>query len=278
MYTNSYLGKTKRLNKLFNNGKTLIAPVDDSLLFGPYNGLYNLKDTVEKIIITKPNAILGFKGAYPYTINGDIPYIYNITASTVLSTHTRKKLIANIEDIISMGIDCVAVHINFSSAYENEMLENLATIINKCDKYGIPVLAIAYPRKEINGKDYNYEDLKKENINEYTNLVCHCVRVAVELGADIIKTQYTGDQESFKRVIDSALGKPVVIAGGKEIPIEESYKMAFDAMQAGASGLSYGRNIFNSDNIIPYINGLKSIIFDNKNVETAIKIYEDNIK
>ncbi len=275
MYTNSYLGKTKRLNKIFNNEKVLIAPVDDSLLFGPYNGLYDLKDTIEKIKTTNPNAILGFKGAYQYTIKTNIPFIYNITASTVLGAHTKKMKIANIEDIVAMGVECVAVHINFSSIYENKMLECLATTTNECDKFGIPVMAIAYPRKEIDGKDYNYEDLKEKSIEEYTNLICHCVRVAAELGADIIKTQYTGSQKSFKKVIESALGKPVVIAGGKEISVEESYKMAYDAMKAGASGLSYGRNVFNSKNIIPYINGLKSIIFDNTNVETALKIYKD---
>ena len=53
--------------------------------------------------------------------------------------------------------------------------------------------------------------------------------------------------------------------------------MAYDTMKAGASGLSYGRNVFNSQNIVPYIMGLKSIIFDNANVEEAIKIYNSNM-
>ena len=67
----------------------------------------------------------------------------------------------------------------------------------------MPALAIAYPRKvHDDGKDDNYEIEKDTDINAYTQRVCRCVRTSVELGADIVKTQYTGSIQTFQRVID----------------------------------------------------------------------------
>jgi len=142
------------------------------------------------------------------------------------------------------------------------MIHNFAIISQECDKLGMPLLAIAYPRSERDGKDYNYEDLKETNVDAYADLVAHAVRVSDELGADIIKTNFTGTQESFKKVIVAANGKPVVIAGGPKIPIADSLKNVEDAINAGASGISFGRNVFNADNILTYITAVKRIVFN----------------
>lgn len=158
------------------------------------------------------------------------------------------------------------------------MMKNLASIISESDALGMPVLAISYPRKQCNGKDYNYEDLMDKNIDKYTDIVCHCVRTSAELGADIIKTHYTGNVETFFKVINSALGVPVVIAGGPLVTVEESYSIAKSALEAGAAGISFGRNVFNVENIGAYIKGLKAIIFENVSVKMAIEIYQSNVK
>jgi fructose-bisphosphate aldolase/2-amino-3,7-dideoxy-D-threo-hept-6-ulosonate synthase len=72
-------------------------------------------------------------------------------------------------------------------------------------------------------------------------------RIGAELGADIIKTVYTGDKKSFKEVIDGC-PVPVVIAGGPKMNSEEELlKMIEDAMECGAGGVSIGRNVFQSE-------------------------------
>lgn len=274
----SLSGKQRRLNKLFNNGKTLIVPVDDSLIFGPKDGLFDLDKTLQEILSTQPNAILGFKRDLEFVNEHSIntPFIYNLTASTVLNCHTKKVVIASVMDALSAGADCVAAHINFSSKYENEMLHNFAMIANECDKLGMPLLAIAYPRKEnVDGTDYNYEDLKEKNHEKFAELVAHCTRVVCELGADIIKTYYTGDSESFKKVVQSACGKPVVIAGGPKIAVDKSFKNIEDVMSAGASGISFGRNVFNDKKIAAYLFTAKRIIFKMEKWQTAIEKYQN---
>lgn len=283
MFNSAYCGKKKRLERIITNGRMLIVPVDDSLIFGPFEGLANLSDTINSIVDTKPSAILGYKGSYSLllgTSNGvQLPFIINVTASTVMGRHIQKIKSCTVLEALVMGADCVAAHINFTSDYENEMIQNVASIISEADRLGMPTLAIAYPRKvHDDGKDDNYEIEKQTDIESYTKRVCRCVRVAVELGADIIKTQYTGSVQTFQRVIDSALGRPVIIAGGPVLAVQNSYKIAKDAIEAGAAGISYGRNVFNAEYVEAYIAGMKDIVFNDASVNEAMDVYMEVMK
>jgi DhnA family fructose-bisphosphate aldolase class Ia len=277
MFCSSYYGKKKRLYRFIKNGRTLIVPVDDSLIFGPFNGLNSLDSTLNTILKMEPNAILGYKAGYSILEDSQVPFILNITASTTMGNHVKKFQTSSVMDALIMGAECIAVHVNYTSEDENDMLKNMSQIISEADKYGMGVLAIAYPRKSINGKDYNYEDLKEKENEKYTDLICHCVRASVELGADIVKTQYTGNKESFNRVIKSSMGKPVVIAGGPLVDVYDSYKMARDALDVGAAGISFGRNVFNAQNIEMYLAGMKEIIFNNVDVDKAFAIYNKGV-
>ena len=94
-----------------------------------------------------------------------------------------------------------------------------------------------------------------------------------ELGADIIKTQYTGSAESFEKVVNSALGRPVIIAGGPLKQVDEAYLMAKNVIDAGGAGISYGRNVFNAHNIPAFLAGLREIVFESADISRALKIY-----
>jgi DhnA family fructose-bisphosphate aldolase class Ia len=268
--TSSEYGKRRRLGRLLQKGKLLIVPVDDSLIAGPYEGLSNMTKTIKDIEASVPSAILGFKGSLSTIQSTEIPLILNLTASTIMGTHVSKAITGSVKEAICMGADCVAVHINYTSDNENQMMHYLAQIATEADQFGIPVLAISYPRKCVDGEDYNYHNISEK---EYTDLICHCTRVSVELGADIIKTQYTGSCSSFNKVVEAAMGRPVIIAGGPLVEVEEAYEMARAVIDAGGAGISYGRNVYNQKNIKAFISGIKAIIYDDANVENALKIY-----
>ena len=271
MITFSEFGKKRRMQRILNNGKTLIVPVDDSLIAGPYKGLYDLRKTITDIEEAIPSAILGFKGGLSLVNSESIPLILNITASTIRGTHVSKILAGTVEEAIRMDVDCLAVHINYACDEENKMLSQLSSVITEADRFGLPVLAISYPRKTIDGKDYNYDDLSED---DFSDLICHCTRTSVELGADIVKTKYTGSRESFERVVNSALGHPVVIAGGELMDVDKAYEMAKNVIDAGGAGISFGRNVFNRKDIKPFILGIKEIIFNGSNVKDALDIYQ----
>lgn len=266
----SEYGKRRRINRILNNCKTLIVPVDDSLIFGPIGGLFNIEKTISEIEESAPSAILGYKGSLSLVNSINIPLIMNVTASTIRGNHVSKTIISSVEEAVCMDTVCVAAHVNYTCEYENKMIIQLSNIVREAEKYGMPVLSISYPRKIVNGNDYEYEDLSE---GEYTDLICHCTRVSVELGADIIKTKFTGSAESFERVVDSAMGRPVIIAGGPLVEVEKAYEMAKAVIDAGAAGISYGRNVFNQNNIKAFIEGIKEIIFEGADVSKAIDTY-----
>lgn len=262
LITPASMGKRKRLYRILGpKGKGVVVPLDDSLTSSNNKGLRDLEKKVGDIEKANPNGILCYYGTASLVSNLDIPLIVNLTASTVQANHTKKVLVSTVRQAVAIDAAAVAVHINISSKYESEMLANLATVAEECNMYGMPLLAITYPRKEQISSDDNYLELKERRPDEYTKLVAHCTRIAFELGADIIKTQYTGDSDSFAEVVSAAGGKPVLIAGGELCEEQKLYEMVNGAMKAGAAGVSIGRNIFNRDNASEIIRNIQKIVF-----------------
>jgi DhnA family fructose-bisphosphate aldolase class Ia len=214
---------------------------------------------------------MGFKGLFQKNDHEILHTsgILNLTASTTKSKHTRKVLISHVEDAVRLGMDAVAVHVNIGSEYETEMLKILGDISNECDLLAMPLMALMYPRTEHNGVDYNYEDLKKDQPEKYAEIVRHTARVGVELGADIIKTQFTGDPETFHTVIESCYDVPIVTAGGPLVLADKMLENACYAIQAGASGVCFGRNVFNRRNSTPYVRALRKIVHDGCTLDDA---------
>jgi len=167
----------------------------------------------------------------------------------------------SLEYAISLGCDAVAVHVNMTSPTEGEMLQTLANVSCECQKFGMPLMAIIYIRKPgDDGKDDNYLLMKQNENDKYTNLVSHACRVAVELGADIIKTNFTGSVDSFHHVIYAAGNVPVVIAGGEQVEENVALENIRQAMQAGASGICFGRNFFYRKDVKVFSQKVRAII------------------
>lgn len=260
-------GKSRRLSRIFDQrtGHTIIVPIDDSLIAGPESGLSNLHAKVSDIASGLPNAVLGFPGHFEQY--GDllqkVAWICNLTASTTRSRHTRKVQILSVRQAVTLGVDCVAAHVNITSKYEYEMISTLSRIIEDGRKFGMPVLAIMYPRSEkTDGSDNNHDQLKLTNPEEYARLVSHCVRVAKDLGAEIIKTQYTGSGTTFQKVVQAAHPIPVVIAGGPLISPLTALTTAAESINAGGRGVSFGRNIFNRQDSGTMIKALSAAVID----------------
>jgi fructose-bisphosphate aldolase/2-amino-3,7-dideoxy-D-threo-hept-6-ulosonate synthase len=140
------------------------------------------------------------------------------------------------------------------------MLATLGRVADECDQYGMPLLAMMYPRGP---KIPNEHD---------ADAVAHAARIGAELGADIIKTNYTGDPETFKRVLEGCPA-PVIIAGGPKVETtRETLQMVYDSMKAGAAGLSIGRNVFQAKNPTLMVKALVAIVHEGATVEHALQL------
>ena len=257
-------GKELRLSRIINpkSGRALVVPADDALLAGPEGHLRALGEMISIVAEAGADAVMGFAGVFKSSAENfrSLGAILNLTASTTRGQHTRKTQVSSVEQALRLGADCVAVHVNISSGYETDMLRLMGMIAADCARFGMPLMGIMYPRREENGRDDNYEVLRRDAPAEYAKLVRHAVRIGVELGADIIKTQYTDDEASFASVVDCAMGVPVLIAGGPLQPAEKALSKARAAISAGAAGVSFGRNVFLRDNVREFIQLLRAAV------------------
>lgn len=260
-------GKERRLKWLVPGDRAALwLPLDDGLISGPEEHLRDPRSLLRPEIVEHVDAVLGFRGVFNayWQPLAATSLIVNLTASTTRGEHTRKVLVGNVVDAIRDGADAVACHINVSSPYESEQLQALAQVVADADTLGIPVVALAYPRgRRDDGSDQNYLANRDGVIaGAFTRLTRHCVRIAVELGASAVKTIYTGSEESFKTVVDSALGVPVVIAGESPLDEDEAIAKAQSAIRAGAAGVAYGRQIFTRAAPAPFVRKLRNALDD----------------
>jgi class I fructose-bisphosphate aldolase len=140
------------------------------------------------------------------------------------------------------------------------MLRDFAEVAERCHDLNVPLLAMVYAR----GPKLRVQFSEAFN--------AHCARVAYEIGADFVKVQYTGDRQSFSRVV-SVVPIPVLIAGGPKMENdEEVLKMVWESLDAGGAGISIGRNVFGSSNIRQLCHALNGIIHEGLCVEDAVDL------
>ncbi len=263
----SNIGKNIRLERLFDrkSKKIIIVPMDHGLTLGTIKGLENLVDMIDKVALGGANAVLehsGMVGAGHRKYGKDIGLIIHLSGATNLTPDPNKKvLVCSVERALKMGADGVSIHINIGADEEPEMLQDAHTVIEASREWGVPLLAMMYPR----GKK-----IKDENAPEAVNIA---VRVGAELGADIVKTNYTGDIDSFKYIV-KGVNIPVIIAGGPKIDtIPELFQLVYDSIQAGGAGVAFGRNVFQAENPTKVVEGLSKIVHHKYTVDEVLKEY-----
>ena len=265
------IGKQIRMERIMNreNGRTLIVPMDHGVSAGPIPGLVDMKDAIGKVVDGGANAIVIHKGVVRTGHRGhgkDVGLIVHLSASTSLSPDPNSKvLVCTVEEAIKVGADGVSIHVNIGADDEKEMLKDFGEISKQCQTWGMPLLAMMYTR----GKNIQSES--------DVAVVKHSARVAAELGADLVKVNYTGDAESFRSVVEGC-GVPVLIAGGEKAKSDiDVLKNIQECIRAGGGGVSIGRNVFQHKDPTRMIQAIKVIIHEDASVEKATAILEGKV-
>ena len=262
------IGKKIRLERIIDrdSGRTVIVPMDHGATMGPIEGLVDMKTTNTKIVEGGANAVILHKGIVAIGHRGrgkDIGLIVHLSASTTLSPDPNTKVpVCTVEEAISLGADAVSIHINIGAEKDTEMLEYFGRVSATCVRWGMPLLAMMYTRGKKVDNEYDVKYVK------------HAARVGAELGADIVKCNYTGTIKSFKEVVQGC-HVPVVIAGGEKMETEEQLlTMVEHALKAGGAGVSIGRNAFQHRRPEKIIEAIGKVVHDGATVKQALKILE----
>jgi len=255
-------GKNRRLKRIMQeDNRTVIVPMDHGVTVGPIQGITNMQQIINQLLKGGVDAVLVHKGIAKHVDVDDAGLIVMLSGMSNLSPNVNGKVqVCSVQEAIRLGADAVSVHVNVGAQDEDKMLSNLGSVAEECEVYGMPLLAMMYPRGP-----------KIQN-EHAADVVAHAARIGAELGADIIKANFTGSVESFKTVVESC-PVPVVIAGGPKCKTsEEVLQTTHDAISAGACGLSIGRNVFQHENPTLIVKALSAIVHKGASVEQALKI------
>ncbi|MGV9198857.1 MAG: 2-amino-3,7-dideoxy-D-threo-hept-6-ulosonate synthase [Promethearchaeia archaeon] len=262
------IGKQIRIERIINrkSKRTIIIPMDHGLSVGTIKGLENMAQMVDKVALGGANAVLvhsGMVGAGHRQSGKDIGLIIHLSGATNLAPDpNRKVIVCSVERAIKMGADACSIHINIGADDEPEMLQDAHKVVEKCRTWGMPLIAMMYPRGAKIADEHNPE------------VVNVAVRAGAEIGADIVKTNYTGDIDSFKKIIDG-VDIPVIIAGGPKMDTtQDLLKMVYDSIQAGGSGVAFGRNVFQAENPTKLVRAIAKIVHKEYSVDEVLKEFD----
>ncbi len=262
------IGKDIRLERIIdrNSRKTVIIPMDHGVTVGPIEGLADMRSTISKVVGGGANAILMHKGMVRAGHRGtgrDVGLIIHLSAGTSISPDPNaKELVCTVEEALKLGADAVSVHINLGAETDSDMLRQLGQVSDQCREWQMPLVAMMYTRGPKIDDEYAVKYVK------------HAARVGAELGADIVKVNYTGSAESFSEVVQ---GCPVmvVIAGGPKMDSDQDiFRMAMGALQAGAAGVSIGRNAFQHTNPTRIVEALSKMVHEGATIEQAVALLD----
>jgi len=255
-------GKKRRLKRIFRDDeRTVIVPMDHGVTTGPVTGLVNMQEIINKLLRGGVDAVVLHRGVAKHVDTGNAGLIVHLSGITKLGPDPNNKVqVCSVEEAVRIGADAVSVHVNVGAEQEDKMLVKLGRAADDCDRYGVPLLAMMYPRGQ---------KIRDEHAVE---VVAHAARLGAELGADMIKTNYTGDVETFREVVRGCY-VPVIIAGGPKVEtVREVLQMVHDSIKAGGAGISIGRNVFQHENPTKMVKALSAIVHNGASVDESLKI------
>ena len=256
-------GMRNRLSRLIrNDGHCQFLPIDHGYFQGPTRCLERPGETIRELL-PYADGLFVTRGVLRSCVSPDTstPIILRVSGGTsvVGSDLANEVITTSVEEIIRLNVAAVGLSIFVGSDYEKQTLENLSILINECEDYGIPVMAVTAVGKELEKRTARY-------------LALSC-RIAAELGAKIVKTYYCAD--GFEKVVDGC-PVPVVIAGGPKCESElEVFEFVYDGMQKGAIGVNLGRNVWQNPHPVAMMRALNGIIHDGLNPKQALDRYRE---
>src|SRR5512143_2123263 len=252
-------GESIRLARLFSEGKNaVVVAVGHGLYFGPLPGMIDLPSVIDRVsgadaVLMAPGmpahcqSVFSRRGAPACIIRLNWGSNY---AAMWKYKHSHSVPMLSVADAVAQGADLVIGSLSLKNPDEAEDAHNVE-IFSRCvaqkRPLGIPLIGEVYPT---GGDDYAPEDLQEQ-------IFLGC-RIISELGADLVKTFYTG--AGFKE-ITAATPVPVLALGAKKLPREsDALKLAFAAVEAGARGIVFGRNVIQSQQPDRLLDALKEVV------------------
>ena len=255
-------GMKNRLAQLIKpDGKCFFLPIDHGYFLGPTRCLEKPGETI-KPLVSYADALFVTRGVLRNAIDPvkSKPVILRVSGGTSVIGEdlANEGLTTSIEEALRLNVSAVGMSIFVGSKYEQQSLLNLGELVDECENYGIPVMAVTAVGKELAKRDARYLSL--------------CCRIAAELGARVVKTYWCEDFEK----VTSGCPVPVVMAGGPKCKTElDVFNFVHDGIQKGAIGINLGRNVWQHKHPVAMMKALHAVIHKKANPKEANEIFRE---
>ena len=254
-------GMKKHLSNIFDpvSGNTVMFAFDHGYFMGSTAGLERL-DVLLPQLIPYVDVLMGTRGAIRTCVPANCRKgiaLRTTSGSSMLNDDLSHEVLAvDIEDVVRMNADCMAIQTFIGADGQLSSLDNLSKAVNAGMRYSVPVMGVVAVGKQM------------ERTGRFFKLA---TRILAELGANIIKTY---NCEDFEEVV-AACPVPIVVAGGKKLPEKEALELAYEVISKGARGVDMGRNIFQSQKPAVMAQAVNMVVHKGATAEEAYEFFQD---
>lgn len=256
-------GKLQRWNRIFReDGNAIVVAMDHAGGGGPIPGLERPGETIARLVAAGVDGIMTSYGTarnFQAELKG---------RGLIVRIDSGDHLVYSVEDAVRIGADAVItmgwVHEDFQ---KNRDLAYLAQVATDCERWGMPFMAEMLPYAHIPYFQRAENIVPTIPIGEAMARAC---RIGAELGADFVKTMYTGDRESFTKVVEGCWTPLLVLGGEFKGETRQMLTNVWEAMRSGARGVVMGRNIWAHPQPGKVAQALDVIIHQGRGVDEAV--------
>ncbi len=272
------VGKTLRLRRLLRKGRAVVVPIDHGLVAGPVAGIEDPVGLVKRIAQSDADAVLLTPGVLELVAGelGQLAVVLRVDGCTSVRTGGPMRQFLSVAQAAEMGADAIIVNAAVGGDQESAELLKLGQVAEEARRWGMPLVAeMLSARMLANHLNFTGPAAAPlpDNVAEDIALAS---RIGAELGADIIKTRYSGDEESFRAIV-AATGRPVMVAGGpvRDGSLRSLLEMVDQCLSAGAEGVIFGRNVWQHRQPEVVLAALAAMVHDAASIEQALAAVDD---
>lgn len=247
--------------------RALVVAMDHVKTLGLVPGLDHPGEVIDQMLAAGVDGVMtsyGIVKRYADRLIGRVPTFLRLDGGPTIYredwlAYSDWSLLHSVEDAQALGVDGVCVMGFMGAEVELRTYEIVAAVAGECQHAGLPLMVEALPCPT--GRIPDTKD---------PEAMAAASRIAFELGADIVKTYYTGTPEGFARVTDCC-PIPVLLAGGPKMDtLRDTLRVVHDSMQVGGSGVVFGRNIWQAPDPRAVVRALRAVIHDGADVDAAL--------
>lgn len=241
-------GKTIRLASWLRNGRTVLVALDQVIPRGLHPAVADPGQLLEWLAAQVDGLVLhaGLATRHASRLMGGCPWLMKLTTNSALARdRTIRGTIGTVEQALALGASGVAVNVFIASAYESEQLRRLGRTVAIGARWGMPVVAFMNP---------------PEHLQFDADALAYACRIGTEVGADVVKTDFTGDSRSFAEVVKQCQVPVIVEESPLPMTAEGTQETARRAIDAGGAGVLFGPRVWAEPDAPALVAALQRIV------------------